>query len=72
MSEQPEPITDEEISLLKACGSEEEWNSTCDKIKKARGGKYPNDWWPKIVQSGMMKSIVSKFGGSTEITIRSY
>lgn len=65
-------ITDEEIALLRACGSEEEWNATCDKIKKTRGGQYPNDWWPKIVQSGMMRSIVSKFGGSDKITIESY
>jgi hypothetical protein len=50
-------ITQEEISALKATKSENDWNEQCDKIKAARGGQYPPDWWPLVVMSGLMTEI---------------
>lgn len=62
-------ITDEEISMLKACNSESEWNAACTKIKQARNGAYPPDWWPKMKLSGLMDEILAKFGATSEIKI---
>lgn len=62
-------ITDEEIKLLEASKSESDWNSACDKIKEARNGHYPPDWWPKIKMSGMMDRILNSFGADSDIHI---
>lgn len=73
MSDQKLPeLTDEEIAMFEACKSEEEWDSACDKVKKARGGKYPPDWWTKMKMTGRMDRIVNSFGGSTEMRIVGY
>jgi len=53
-----ENLTDEEIQLLLNTKSETEWNATCDKVKHARGGQYPHDWFMRVVVSGLM-TIVS-------------
>lgn len=62
-------LSEEEIQSLKATTSEAEWNAACKLIKKARGDKYPNDWFAKIIQSGLMDKIAAKWGGSSEIKI---
>ena len=65
-------LTDEEIASLEACSSESQWNATCAEIKKVRGGKFPPDWYVKMLASGKMHSIVSKFGGDDRIRITTY
>ena len=62
-------ITEDEIAMLEACGSTEDWNAACTKIKEARGGSYPPDWWPKVKMSGMMDRILAKWGATSEIKI---
>jgi hypothetical protein len=54
-------ITESELELLKATKSENEWNDACDKIKDARDGQYPPDWYVKVLASGLMHQICSKF-----------
>jgi hypothetical protein len=56
-----EHLTDEEINKLKGCRSEDEWNETCVYIKERRGGRYPRDWWEKILKSGLMHEIASSW-----------
>lgn len=65
-------ITDEEISLLNSTTSTDEWNTACEIIKKVRDGEYPHDWFPKVIMSGLMDKILSKFGSSSEIKVTSY
>ena len=55
-----ENITEQEIEMLKECKTEVDWNNVCDKIKKARGGKYPPDWAQKIIFSGLAQKILCK------------
>ncbi len=55
-------ITPEEVQTLEACTNEEAWNAACSEIKRARGGGYPTDWWPKVKMSGMMARITARFG----------
>ena len=50
-------LTDQEIEKLKATKSETEWNAMCDEIKRARGGQYPPDWWPRMMMSGLISQI---------------
>lgn len=50
-------LTEQEIEKLKATKSANEWNSVCDEIKKARDGRYPPDWWPVVMVSGMATEI---------------
>jgi len=50
-------ITDEEIKALENTKSEDEWNAECDKIKRARDGQYPPDWWAGVSQSGLMHRV---------------
>lgn len=65
-----ETLTDAELERLKTCRSEDDWDAACTAIKKAHGGRYPSDWFARVLQSGLMAEIVKKFGGSTEISIR--
>lgn len=62
-------ITDEELARLKACTSEQEWNDTCSVIKKARNGNFPDDWWPKVMQSGLAESVAKTWGGTAELKL---
>ena len=59
----------EEITALESCKSETEWNAACDKIKSARGGAYPADWWPTMKLSGRMDRILASFGASSDIKV---
>jgi hypothetical protein len=38
-------ITEAELTKLEKTKTAEEWDATCDEIKKARGGAYPPNWW---------------------------
>ena len=60
-------ITDEELEMLENCHSSEDWNAACDKIKKARKGQYPPDWWPRVKMSGMMDRVMARFGADSEL-----
>lgn len=47
-------ITPEELQELELTTNADEWNAACDKIKAARGGQYPPDWYAKVLASGLM------------------
>lgn len=57
-------ITDDEIKRLEETKSEAEWNAACDDIKRARGGQYPPDWWPKVSQSGLVRRVATSWNKS--------
>lgn len=60
-------ITNEELSMLEACQSAEDWRKACDKIKGAREQCYPDDWWNKVKLTGMMDRILARWGQDSEI-----
>lgn len=60
-------ITDAELEKLKAAKTAAEWNAVCNEIKKARGGQYPNDWWPKVQLSGLMAEVTARFDGELKV-----
>lgn len=53
---------------MAASTSEEDWNSNCDTVKRAHNG-YPEDWYVRIIASGLLKRTANKFGNSGEISI---
>tara|TARA_B100001964_G_C13672514_1_gene353969 strand:- start:73 stop:270 length:198 start_codon:yes stop_codon:yes gene_type:complete len=59
---------DQVVELMKGSKSEIEWNTNCNKVKKACGG-YPDFWYTAIVLSGIAAETAKKFGGSADITI---
>jgi hypothetical protein len=62
-------ITDEELLLLNDCLSEDDWNNACTKIKGARNGSYPPDWWKKVKLSGLMDAVLARFGETSQMKI---
>lgn len=50
-------ITEDELDLLRGCKTEEEWNDACDEIKRIRNGFYPNDWYTKVIASGLASAV---------------
>ncbi len=63
-------ITDEELAMLRACQSDKDWNAACDAVKAARNGAYPEDWWARVKMSGLMDEVLSRFGRSSEISVK--
>lgn len=47
------PLTSEEMRRLQNSSSEKEWNAICDEVKHRRNGRYPPDWFQKVIQSGL-------------------
>lgn len=62
-------ITDQEIEMLEAVQTEDEWNEACDKIKQVRNNQYPSDWWGKVRMSGLMDRVFARFGATTELSV---
>ena len=54
-------ITEKEIQSLREAATEEAWDQVCDEIKKVRGQEYPPDWYTKVIMSGLMQSVSSKW-----------
>ena len=62
-------LTDEELTMLEACQSEEDWSKACKAIKGARNQMYPSDWWDKVKMSGMMDKIMSRWGADSSLKL---
>jgi hypothetical protein len=65
-------LTEEELVMLEECQSPQEWSVACRKIKNPRGQAYPDDWWVKVKESGMMERIHNRWGATSEIQMRSF
>jgi hypothetical protein len=55
-------LTEAEMIELKNTTNESEWNAVCDKIKAARKGSYPPDWFNKVLLTGVISEIAAKWG----------
>lgn len=47
-------LSDSDLQALHGARSELEWNSVCDQVKKRHRGQYPDDWYVKVVLSGLI------------------
>ncbi len=50
-------LTENELMQLTNAESETEWNGICDRVKAARGGQYPPDWYQKVIATGLVNRI---------------
>jgi hypothetical protein len=58
-----EPLIEGEIVLLAMATDEVDWNCTVKIIKNCRGGKYPPDWFEKVLApGGIMDVLKAKWG----------
>ena len=55
-------ITEEELNSLRTAKNEAEWNAACDAVKKARAGRYPYDWYEKVLASGLTAEVAAAWG----------
>lgn len=46
-------MTEKNLIDLKNAKNVDEWNALCDSIKREHNG-YPQDWFSRVVQSGLM------------------
>ena len=62
-----EKLTRDEIIDLGKTRNEREWGEVCDRIKAARGGNYPREWFRRIVVSGFMAQTQRSWALGEEI-----
>jgi len=55
-------ITPDEFARLNACSSADDWEAATSAIKAARGGAYPDDWYSRMLATGLADKIVGRFG----------
>ena len=67
-------MTEEQIQSLEACQNAEQCRQACDDIKASTPSKvgFPDDWFEKVVQSGLMDRITSRWGGSSDLTVTTF
>lgn len=54
-------LTPENMTTLNACQCDEDWNGAVAALKREHGG-YPEDWYEKMLATGLMDKIVGRFG----------
>ena len=64
-------ITDEQLKSLEDCQSAHDWREACNAITAASESKvaYPDDWWEKVVESGLMDRVTARWGASSDLTV---
>jgi hypothetical protein len=60
MNETTQLSIEEVKNMLSLAKSEDEWNQTCDVIKKHFSG-FPSWWFKEIILSGFVYTVSSKF-----------
>ena len=62
-------LTDEELKMLEAANTADEWSDACLKVKQAHGGGYPSDWYQRVIKGGVLASFGQRSNVDTEIKI---
>lgn len=53
-------LTKDELAALEGAEGTVEYGTIVRDIKKARGGQYPEDWWPLVMASGGISERLAK------------
>jgi hypothetical protein len=70
MNSQPAAISRAELSMLRSCQSNQDWSQACTTIKNARDGiSYPQDWWARVISSGLADQVMARWGETSDLTI---
>jgi hypothetical protein len=46
-------LTDRELDSLVTARNTDEWDAVCMRVKAVRGDRYPDDWYVKVIASGL-------------------
>ena len=67
-------ITKSQLETLESCTTAQQWREACDAIKAASKSKvsHPDDWWEKVVESGLMDRVASRWGGSSSLSVATF
>ena len=65
-------MTQEQVkALMESSTSTAQWNANAQRVKRECGGDYPEFWYPAIMQSGLAKRVLAKFGQTPDLKIPS-
>lgn len=65
------PLTPEELAEVDGIKTYAQHRAFCDKVKAARGGAYPSDWYEKMLASGKNDEVADRYdAGKTVATER--
>lgn len=67
-----QPLTAEELTMLDNVRTAAEHRAACDKVKDARDGHYPDDWYEKMIQSGKTDEIARRYSAPGGITTKAF
>lgn len=56
------PLTPEELAEVDEIKTYAQHRAFCDRIKKARGGVYPSDWYEKMLATGKNDEVTRRYG----------
>ena len=64
-------ITETQLKALEDCQSAADWRAACNAIKDASESKvcYPDDWWEKVMDSGLADRVTARWGASSDLTV---
>lgn len=65
------PLTPEELAEVDEIRTHAQHRAFCDKVKEARGGVYPSDWYEKMLATGKNDEVAQRYGASG-FRIKSY
>jgi len=60
---------DEDLLMLENIQTEEAWGAACKEIKGRDHGRYPFDWYEKVIESGLINRVCARFGETGEVHI---
>jgi hypothetical protein len=50
-------ITNQELEALKKVArNSQQWDKLCSQIRRSRNGKYPSDWFEKVILANIRKA----------------
>lgn len=62
-------ITTQELDMIENVRTPEQWDAACDTVKANRGGRYPDDWWPRVKLTGLMDKVMARYGETSELKV---
>ena len=65
------PLTPEELAEVDEIRTHAQHRAFCDKVKEARGGVYPSDWYEKMLATGKNDEVARRYGAGG-FRIKSY
>jgi hypothetical protein len=55
------------LAELQKSTNKDEWNATCDRIKAANRGMYPEWWYPEVVATNLIEKVLGQDAGQIKI-----